>query len=43
MVEDFCAGQSEKYEIGPDIAEVVDEMYRIDIDAMPEWKPLFDP
>ena len=30
-VEDFCAGQA------------VDEMYRLDADAMPEWKPLFDP
>ncbi len=42
-VDDFCAGQQDKYELGPDIAEAVDEMYRLDADAMPEWKPLFDP
>ena len=42
-VEDFCAGQQDKFELGPDVAEAVDEMYRLDADAMPEWKPLFDP
>ena len=42
-VEDFCAGQQDRFELGPDVAEAVDEMYRLDADAMPEWKPLFDP
>ena len=42
-VEDFCAGQQDKFELGPDVAEVVDEMYRLDTDASPQWQPHFDP
>ena len=42
-VEDFCAGQQDKFELGPDVAEAVDEMYRLDADASPQWQPLFDP
>ena len=29
--------------MGPDVAAEVDQMYRLDVDAMPEWTPLFDP
>ena len=29
--------------MGPDVALEVDNMYRLDIDALPEWAPLFDP
>ena len=36
-VEDFCAGQQDRFELGPDVAEVVDEMYRLDADASPQW------
>ena len=42
-VEDFCAGQQDRFELGPDVAEAVDEMNRLDTDASPQWQPLFDP
>jgi len=43
VMEDFLPEQQERYELGPDVAAVVDEMFRLDADAMPEWTPLFDP
>ena len=29
--------------MGPDVALEVDNMYRLDIDRLPVWTPLFDP
>ena len=43
VMEDFLPEQQERHELGPDVAAVVDEMFRLDVDAMPEWTPLFDP
>ena len=42
-MEDFLPGQQERYELGPDVAAEVDEMYRLDVDAKPELDLLFDP
>jgi len=42
-MEDFLPGQQERYELGPDVAAEVDEMYRLDVDAKPELDLVFDP
>ena len=43
VLDDFRKDQHDRYELGPDIAEAVVELYRLDDNAMPEWKPIFDP
>ena len=42
-MENFQDAEFERYTIGPDMAEEVDQMERLDVEAMPELKPLFDP
>ena len=36
-MDDFQANRQEIFQIGPDIAELVVEMYRMDDESIPEW------
>ena len=42
-LDGFLAGDQQRYKMGPDIAEEVDTMYRIDLDTIPDWIPRWDP
>ena len=42
-MDDFRTDKYDNHHIGPDIAEVVIEMYKLDADDKPQWKPIFDP
>ena len=42
-LDGFLAGDQQRYKMGPDIAEEVDTMYRIDLDTIPDWMPRWDP
>ena len=36
-LHDFKPDLIEKFEIGPDVADELDKLFRIDADALPEW------
>ena len=42
-MDNFLPKQQQRYEMGPDVALEVDNMYRLDIDRLPAWIPHFDP
>ena len=42
-MEHYQDDELERYAMGPDMAEEVDHMERLDVEDMPELKPLFDP
>ena len=43
QLREFVPELQESFKIGPDVAEEVDKMYRIDVETLPEWTPLFYP